>query len=488
MYLFSPLSLLALPALRRLPKVVWGILAFYALSQQLPALFSPEPLLASCLALGRTLLMFGLIGMGVVLGAAERLRPLGVGLALIYVTALVYSWLSGSDILVSRLTHPYMTSIALGLGGTFGIWLALFAGGQLWWRISLGVAGLGVLLLSGSRGPLLAALVGCLAGFIVQRGRKVALALLLGVGLLLGGFYVGDRLGLGAITRLESADTTGRDIVWYDTLTVIQSQPWAGVGSYRLGRYLAPPSEGCPLVSPSPQAASIACPGWIRQLGSPWLIAHNLTLQQLAETGPLGLLGLLLLLAAVVTATGVARSALGAAVVAGLLAGTVNDNTLLVPSPFFAELFWLVAGTQLAQLKTLGPALGWLGTGLIMLLSLPLLAGVLPQVGSQGTQSVQISFLNAPVTAQLDKRYKIFVRFSIPPGFYRVSLDTCLSSCVTLTTTAFEAGADNSPVLSLEAMLRPVVTQRLELHLLTGRASFNMHPIGIKSWVVKEKF
>ena len=310
MYLLSPLSLLALPALRQLPRAAWGILAFYAVSQQLPALFSPEPLLASALALGRTLLMFGLIGMGVVLGSTERLRPLGMGLALIYFTALVYSWLNGSDILVSRLTHPYMTSIALGLGGAFGIWLALFAGGQLWWRVVVGVTGLGVLLLSGSRGPLLAALVGCLAGFIVQRGRRVALALLLGVGLLLGGFYAGDRLGLEAVTRLGSADTTGRDIVWYNTLTVIQSQPWSGVGSYRLGRYLAPPSEGCPVISPASLEATTACPGWLRRLGSPWLIAHNLTLQQLAETGPLGLFGLLLLLAAVVTATGIGRSAL----------------------------------------------------------------------------------------------------------------------------------------------------------------------------------
>src|SRR6476659_1688592 len=80
-YFLSPLTLLALPALRRLPRPVWWVLGAYALSQQLPALLTPEPLLASVLALGRTALMLGLIAAGAALGSSRQLGVMGFGLA-----------------------------------------------------------------------------------------------------------------------------------------------------------------------------------------------------------------------------------------------------------------------------------------------------------------------------------------------------------------------------------------------------------------------
>jgi O-antigen ligase len=480
LYVISPLALLALPQLKKLPLAAKYILTFYAISQQLPALFSPEPLLASVLALGRTLLMFGLMGVGIALGSIERLKPFAIGLGVIFVTAIVYSILGGLDVLTGRLSHPYMTPITLGLSGAFGIWIALFRRGRLLWRIPLGVGALVVLLLSGSRGPLAAALLGCIAGFIIRRGKRTATALLVGTVLLIGGFLIGDRLGVGAVSRLSSSDTTGRDLVWYNTLSVIRSQPLTGVGSYRLGKYLAPPGDSCTLFAgTNGQAAK--CPTWISNLGSPWLIAHNVALQQLAETGPLGLLGLFLLLGTTVVASIQSRSALGLASVTGLMIATINDNTLLLPSPFFAEVFWLVCGLLLMGLRPVTLPAGLLSGGAILTLSVPVLAGSL--FPSSNFLS-QLTFLQAPLTVKTVRSYQVIARFELPPGEYRASLDTCTDFCVTLTTLPFTSGTDRAPVLTLQGDLRTVRRQRVELRLLAGKSSLNLHPLGIRSWTV----
>jgi O-antigen ligase len=481
LYVISPLALLALPQLRRLPRVVWWILAFYALSQQLPALFSPEPLLASLLALARTALMFGLIGVGVLLARTGRLRWLGWGLLIVYVTALTSTLLGGTDLLIQRLSHPYMTPITLGLAGALGLWLSVFTGGRLLWRVPLGLLALGVLLLSGSRGPLAAALVGCVAGLVMRRGRRMALGVLAGAALLAGGFYLGSRLEVGAITRLGSADTTGRDTVWYNTLTVIRSAPWSGVGSYRLGTRLAPPGGSCELfVSAGGEVPT--CPAWVEKLGNPWLIAHNVSLQQLAETGPLGLLGLFVLLGAVAAASLQSRDPLAVAVISGLLVATANDNTLLVPSPFFAEVFWVVAGTQLARLRAVGLGTGGLTAGLMLALSLPLLVSALP---APPLPAARLTLLNAPTLVESSRDYTAFVQFDAPPGQYRASLHSCLDSCAQIATLAFTIQDDVSPVLLLSGHLHNVAQQRLELRLQPGRASLRLEPIGTRSWTVR---
>ena len=137
LYFISPLALLSLPSLRTLPRSAQGLLLLYALSQQLPALLTSSPVEASLLALARTLLMGGLIGMGVQWRRSERLMPLGIGLILVFATALVISLINGVPLLSSRLSHPYMTSITLGLAGALAFWLGLFGQGKPWWRVLL---------------------------------------------------------------------------------------------------------------------------------------------------------------------------------------------------------------------------------------------------------------------------------------------------------------------------------------------------------------
>ncbi|WP_264777356.1 O-antigen ligase family protein [Deinococcus aetherius] len=480
-YVISPLALLALPALRRLPRVVWWVLGVYTLSQQLPALFAPEPLLASVLALARTGLMFGLIAVGVLLADTGRLRAMVPGLLAVYLTAFAFTVLGHADLLVQRLGHPYMTPITLGLAGTLGVWLALFAPGRLGWRLPLGVLALGVLLLSGSRGSLAAALVGCAAGFVIRRGRRLAVGVLAGVALLGVAFLLGQRLELGAITRLGSADTTGRDIVWENTLSVIRSEPWSGVGSYRLGGRLAAPGDACELWAAADGQAPV-CPAWVRGLGSPWLIAHNVTLQQLAETGPVGLLGLFALLGAVAGAALAQRDPLGMAVISGLLVATVNDNTLLVPSPFFAEVFWIAAGSQLLSLRRPSAGTGALTAALMLALSAPLLASALP---TPPGPPPQIALLNAPTTVRSPHDYITFVRFDLPPGRYRASLHSCLESCARIASLPFTVDAGGAPVITLSGSLRPVRRQVLELRLHPGTSSLRPQPLGTRRWTVE---
>ena len=397
----SPAAFLGLTFFRTLPRWLFPLLGFYTLTQVLPAVFAPEPGLALSGALLRTGLILGLLSLGAAMRQTERFRPLAFGLMVVYLTALGFSLREGLDVFVGRLNHPYMTSITLGLAGALGIWLALFLKGHWTWRVPLGLLGGTVLLLSGSRGPLLAVLIGSLIAFVLRR-RQQALAVLLLTGLLAGASVtVGERLGINLLTRLTQTDTSGRDVVWSNTLSVIRAHPLTGVGSYRLGARLTPPGEPCAIFDTyQSQDKPPTCPPWLARLGNPWLIAHNIALQQLAETGPLGLLGLMVLLTTVTVVTLMGRDPFAVAVVTGLLVATVNDNTLLVPSPFFAEIFWLVAGTQLAAVQR--PAFGWkaglVGVGLTLILCAPLwVARILPST-EKTSGELQLRYFNASST------------------------------------------------------------------------------------------
>ncbi|MFC3834199.1 O-antigen ligase family protein [Deinococcus rufus] len=482
-YFLSPLAVMALPALRTLPRAVWWVLGGYALSQQLPALLAPDPLLASGLALARTALMLGLIGAGAALGT-RRLGVMGLGLAAAYVTALGVALLRGDPLLAQRLTHPYMTSITLGLLGAAGIWIALFASGRVGWRVPLGVTGLGIVLLTGSRGALAAAVIGAALGLAVRSGRRLALGLVLGAAALTGAYVAGQQLGIPALERLDSTDTSGRDIIWYNTLSVIESAPLGGVGSYLLGTRLAAPGVTCTLWPTSTGAAT--CPEWIARLGQPWLIAHNVTLQQLAETGPLGLLGLFVLLGVVVAAAVVQRDPLGLAILSGLLLATANDNTLLVPGPFVGELFWITAGSVLGRVTAASPAPGWaggaMGAALMTVLSVPLLGAL----STRPSPPMTLDALVAPRTLAAPGAYTVYTRFRLAGGHYRVSLRTCDRSCSTVTTVPLAVPVSGlTPVITLGGTLDRVPVQRLELLLYPGRAGQRPQPLARTSWPVR---
>lgn len=484
LYFLSPIGLIGLKYLRLVPRTGQWLLAIYAVSQLLPALISPSPLESSLLALLRTLFISGLCGLGAKWQHSERLMPLGMGLMVVMATAVVTTIMSATPLLAARLSHPYMTSITLGLAGAVCLWLGLFGQGQRWWRVALSVIGVALLLLSASRGPLLAALVGSAAGLLVRSNRRVILGA--GATLLLGSVLavLSSQGGHDLLSRLVQADSNGRDLVWATTLSAIQSEPLSGVGSYLLGRHLQPPSTYCEMwIGPN---GTLTCPEWVQNLGSPWLIAHNGPLQQLAETGPVGLLGLFLLIGSVLFTALTSRDALGSAVLTGLLLATATDNTLIVPSPFFAEAFWLVAGVQLRRMNEFRMGHGLTGAAVLSILAFPVWASA-TSTRSGTSFAGALRFIQAPEQVSSNERYATYSSWHLPPGQYRLVLRSCLESCSIVHLTSFRTEGQDTVSLEMTDTIRNVRMQRMQLQLYPAASGASSIPLASYEWRVGRK-
>lgn len=492
--LIPGLGVLGLGGLRfwaRLHPAALQVFGWFALTQQIAALFTPDPVLASLLAAARSALMLGLLGLGSRLGAGRALWPMlfgGVGVGL---TALVISeQFRLGGLLSARLAHPYLTEVSLGILGTLGVLLSLFTPAKWGWKV-LGVLGFaGLLLLSGSRGPFLMLGAGLAAGLLLslttRRARLTAFAV--GATLVgLGGAVLGQ--GSGFMARLLTLDSTGRDLVWLNTLNTIQQFPLGGVGPYLLGSTLADPVQTCTLW-PTLAEAGYSCPAWLSALGQPWLIAHNGVLQQLGESGVIGTAGLLLLWGTVLAATVRRRDPAAAALVAALLAGNLLDNTTLLPSPFFAEVFWLTAGMVLSREGRVTSdsfvpgSLSWRpllwGASVLGVMGFPLLAALRVPSGSP----LRLEALNADTLVVPNSPYRVYVRLEGAAGSYRLALRTCRTFCQTVAVQAFEVRQGRAEVW-LEGQLRPSA-QRMNLLLLPGTAApWSLRPLAAVQWSVR---
>ncbi|MBB5234811.1 O-antigen ligase family protein [Deinococcus budaensis] len=476
-----------------LHPVALQVFGWFALTQQVAALLTPDPLLASFLAAARSALLLGLLSLGSRLGSGRALWPVlfgGVGVGL---TALVTSeQFRLGGLLSARLAHPYLTEVSLGILGTLGVLLSLFTPMKWIWKV-LGVLGFaGLLLLSGSRGPLLMLGAGLAAGLLLslttRRARLTALAV--GAALMvLGVAVLGQGQGPEFMARLLTLDSTGRDLVWLNTLTTIQNFPLGGVGPYLLGSTLADPVQTCTLW-PTLAEAGYSCPAWLSALGQPWLIAHNGILQQLGESGVIGTAGLLLLWGTVLAATVRRRDPAAAALIAAILIGSLLDNTTLLPSPFFAEVFWLTAGMVLSRegrvtsdsfvpgSLTWRPLL-W-GTSVLGIMGFPLLAAL--RVPSE--TPVRLVTLNADTLVVPNSPYRVYVRLEGAQGPYRLALRTCRTFCQTVAVQAFEVSQGRAEVW-LEGQLVPSA-QRMNLLLLPGTAApWSLRPLAAVQWSVR---
>lgn len=370
--LFPPLALLAplfLGHLRRLSPWALGLLGAYALSILLPALWAPEAL-ALPLALGRVLYVLGLVGVGVALyhrtpTPSQELTPLGYGLLFLYGSALLASYLAfGDKVVDQRLMHPFHSPVGLGFMGAMGVLLAVYLRYPWPFRLLLGLLGGAVLLLSASRGGMLALLVGG-AGGLLFRGRGLwALGL---AGLVL---FAASTLDTPISERFFQAHLSGREGLWLRAYEVYRAHPWTGVGPYVLGDYLKGTLFGECFLFPLLEARGLTCPSWLKPLGGLWSFAHNHLLQALGESGIFGGVGLLLLVGGFLAAAwgeGLLFSLLLAFVAMGM-----TDNPFSVPSPFRGEIFFLVGGMALARGVRLPATLGLAGA-VALLWSLPFL-------------------------------------------------------------------------------------------------------------------
>lgn len=487
------LGLLGLGQVRRLPRAAWWVLGGYGVSQVVAALLTPEPLLALGLALFRGGLLLGLLALGTVLGAPGVLRQLRWGLLAVYLTALFNGMaLQGWDLTQLRLTHPYYTPVSLALVGALGLWLALDRlPGEAWrhgwgWRAPLGLLGLLSALLSGSRGPLGIALLGAVLLLVWGTWRRAAVVA--GV-LLVAVIALGSALQGTALQRLGSLDSTGRDLVWNDALSVARTAPLGGVGSYLLGERIAPPGQPCVWFE-ALEVRGLPCPQVANRLNNLWIIAHNGFLQQLGETGLLGTAGLFVLLGTLLAAAWRSGAHLAAAVVTGLLLVNLTDNVTLVPGPVFAEVFWLVGGWVLSRQAVAWPLAGLTGSGLLALTAFPLWAALVPPP----PVPVQLSGLVAPRSWRADEPYAGAALFALPPGTYRAQLRACQASCVTVAVRSFAVKAGEPPAWQWLIGPLPVPEQvggtgetfSLEYRLLAGTAPpWRIRPLAERRWTTK---
>lgn len=338
----------ALGSLRRLPKLARGILFAFAASQVLAALLTPNPLLSLAFGGVRTLLILAMIAAGVYLQDSRHLRPLLWGQMVIFATAWGYTLLTqGVAGVAARLNHPYYYPVSLGLVAVTALWLVMFwRGGAAWWRVLAGLVAVATLLAAGSRGPTLALVVGSAAALLLAGIRGSRRWVVVPLVMVAAAVLVVSTLQLkfAPILRLLDDQSSGRNFVWADAYAAWQTSPIGGVGAYQGGPYLTYLfKDGCQL-NPVLTANQISCPEWLSSFSSLWLIAHNAWLQWLMETGVVGLSGLLLIYGYGLWAAVRSRDPLLIAVLFGYTAMNFVDVVIAVPSPHFAELWWVALG------------------------------------------------------------------------------------------------------------------------------------------------
>lgn len=356
--IFPPLYLVAfgsLKYLRTLPLTARWVIFFFASTQLIATLFTPQPLLSLGLATARTSFILAMIAVGVYLRESKNLRPLLWGQLVIFITAWGYTLSTqGFEGVQERLGHPYYYVVSLGLVAVVALWLIIFwRGGAWWWRWPAGTLALATFLAAGSRGPLLALIVGSVAA-LAFAGKQRRWWLLLPVFIILGiaGVSTNLKIPFQPIERLLNDQTSGREYVWRDAIQGWQTSPLGGVGPYQGGPYLTYLfKDGCQL-TPTLERNEIKCPEGLSRWASIWLIAHNAWLHWLLEGGIIATIGLVFIMGYGLWRSAFSGNALIVTIIYGFTAMNVVDVVIAVPSQHFAELWWICIGLSFSQLKS----------------------------------------------------------------------------------------------------------------------------------------
>ncbi|WP_407569954.1 O-antigen ligase family protein [Deinococcus altitudinis] len=356
---FPPLYLAAfgsLKLLRTLPLTARWVLFFFASTQLLAALFTPRPLLSLGLAAARTLLILAMISAGVYLRDSRNLRPLLWGQLVIFATAWGYTlYTQGFAGIQTRLGHPYYYIVSLGLVAAIALWIIFFwKDGSLWWRIPAASLAFLTFLAAESRGPLLVLALPALAVlfYALRFKPKMLLSALSAIGGL--AYFSGHLLAnsfASPLQRFFSHDLSGRNFVWRDAIVGWQGHPIGGLGPYQGGAYLGYLlKDGCNL-TPTLEQNNINCPFFLNYFSSVWLIAHNVYLHSLIETGIFGTVGFVLLNFFIIFSSFKSKDIFIIVIVIGYTAMNFIDVISAVPSQHFSELWWIIAGLALISIQ-----------------------------------------------------------------------------------------------------------------------------------------
>jgi|GEM_PF-1345496 len=446
------------------PELRWLLLGFLGL-QLLSAGFTPTPLVGLGVGLLRGLFLIGLVVTGWLLGSARALSALLPGLVAVLITALAYSALHG-NLLHSRLSHPSYQMVSLGLAAALTLWLAVFwpraLGGRArnWIRGGAVLLALTVLLLGGSRAPLMAALLGVAVAAAMTRRRgptrrtawkPMALAALLaGGGAALWATQAQERLPSAAGAHLTQLGLNSRDTYWEEAANVFRASPLGGSGVGQLGSRVLSTQENC---FQGGQTQTVGCPAWMLKLGAqPWFaparklswLAHNVALQNLAETGVVGAAGYFLVLGLVVAAAFATRRPLLIAAVTGYSVVNLFDNSTMLPSLAVSEVFWLVGGVALREVyrqgvwpgqvrsgrtrfhsTVAGRASVW-GGGLLLVSLVPVL---LPYLIPSSAVPPALLALNVARSGAVEGQTTLHLGLGSLPGPVRLRLERCAPVC-----------------------------------------------------------
>ena len=157
------------------------------------------------------------------------------------------------------------------------------------------------------------------------------------------------QLPVKPVERLLNDQTSGREFIWRDAISGWQTSPLGGVGAYQGGPYLTYLyKDGCQL-TPTLARNEISCPASLTRWSSVWLIAHNAWLHWLLETGVTGTSGLIAVMGYALWRAARQGDPLTVAVLYGFTAMNVVDVVVALPSPHFAELWWVCVGSSAAS-------------------------------------------------------------------------------------------------------------------------------------------
>lgn len=422
----------------KVPIILKWALACFAISQLLAALFTENILFSAAVAMIRAFLICGLVLYGIRFAYVVNLKYIAWGLVLVSILALVVSVLTsdgqplnplGKGIEKRPLEFLYMTSNSISVLGVFMIWLGCF---QIKWQLVVRVflvcfGGL-IAFLGAGQAAWVALFVGFLAAWIGRVATIIRLLLML----ILLGCCIHETSRNRMIDLLGPA-MSGRETVWENAAHIAQAYPLGGSGPYQYGYFAAPFQDRCNTLETLEKVLP-DCPRWLEQLNQPWLIAHNGTLHALAETGMVGTVGWFILWG--VLAFGIWRSRwpFVRAVLGGLLAINLLDNVLLVPSPGFAEIFFVLSGAAWVKFADQEEAVRespefQLGTSAILGGMIGLGSLVVPYIlgTPQQFSAVQVNRLLLPSQYEAKEVYAIYADIDTKEENAYISLEQCSS-------------------------------------------------------------
>jgi len=356
-----PLYVVALRAMtlwRELPLVAQRILLIFVGLQALSGLFTPEPLLSVPFALLRGIFIGAMICAGFYLSNTRAFQALLWGEIATVLIAIVTTFLRhGENFWNFRLEHPLYWPVSVGLSAAIAFLFAFvredFSRAARASLISIAILGM---LLSGSRAAqgaaVLGALVICLKLMNARAWRRFATSLGIALVISLGVAYLTPPTAVssGQNPIARSVDTgldlNGRGVIWGQAWKAFVEHPVGGVGVFQIGPYIPVLMLPCKLFPPVEPFGP--CPPIMVRLNGAWNIAHNVFLHGLAETGILGLLGWLALLGFLGFAAFKSNEPLLLGLYATFMTVNMVDNSTLVPSPHYAEVFYVAMGIAVA--------------------------------------------------------------------------------------------------------------------------------------------